>query len=96
MSHSHVVVVDHYCKHVGRGAVGAQQHEVVEMLILPYDASLHLVLNHRLAGQRRFEPDHWFDPCRSLGGAAIAPATVIQSGAPLTARLFPHLRQLLR
>src|ERR1700719_2542777 len=52
------------------------------MLVLPYDASLHLVLNHRLARQRRFEPDHWFDPCRGFGGAAIAPAPVVQPGAP--------------
>ena len=45
----HVVVVDHDGEHVGRRAVGAQQHEIVEILVLPDDAALDLVLDHRLA-----------------------------------------------
>ena len=45
----HVVVVDDDGEHVGRRAVGAQQHEIVEILVLPHDAALDLVLDHRLA-----------------------------------------------
>ena len=47
----HVVVVDHDREHVGRRAVGAQQHEVVEVLVLPDDAALDLILDHGLAGR---------------------------------------------
>ena len=45
----HVVVVHHHGQHVGRRAVRAQQHEIVEILVLPDDAALHRVLDHRLA-----------------------------------------------
>ena len=34
VGHAHVVVVDDDGEHVGRRAVGAQQHEVVEVLVL--------------------------------------------------------------
>ena len=46
---AHVVVVDDDGEHVGRRAVGAQQDEVVEILVLPDDAALDRVLDHRLA-----------------------------------------------
>ncbi len=46
---AHVVVVDHDREHVGRRAVGAQQDEVVEVLVLPDDAALHLIVDHGLA-----------------------------------------------
>ena len=48
---AHVVVVDDDGEHVGRRAVGAQQHEVVEVLVLPDHAALHLILDHGLAGR---------------------------------------------
>ena len=50
---AHVVVVDHDGQHVGRRAVRAQQHEVVEILVLPDHAALDRVLDHRLALRRR-------------------------------------------
>ncbi len=49
MGDAHVVVVDHHRQHVGRIAVAAQQHEVVEVLVLPDHAALDLVLDHGLA-----------------------------------------------
>ena len=48
---AHVVVVDDDREHVGRRAVGAQEDEVVEVLVLEDDAALHLVLDHGLAGR---------------------------------------------
>ena len=54
---AHVVVVDDDGEHVGRRAVGAQQDEVVEVLVLAGDAALHLVLDHGLAVERRLEAD---------------------------------------
>jgi hypothetical protein len=35
---AHIVVVDHDREHVGRRAVGAQDDEVVEVLVLEHDA----------------------------------------------------------
>jgi len=58
---AHVVIVDHDGEHVGRVAVAAQQHEIVEVLVLPDHAALHLILDHGLAGQGRAEPDRRLD-----------------------------------
>ena len=88
---AHVVVVDHDGEHVGRRAVGAQQHEVVEILVLPDHAALHLVLDRGLARERRLEADHRLDAGRSLGRVAVAPAAVIELGASFAARLLAHL-----
>ena len=79
----HVVIVDHDGEHVGRRAVGAQQHEIVEVLVLPDDAALDLILDHGLAGQRRLEPDRRLDAGRRLARIAVAPAAVIELGAAL-------------
>ena len=93
---AHVVVVDHDGQHVGRRAVGAQQHEVVEVLVLPDDAALHLVLDHGLARERRLEADHRLDPGRCLRRVAVAPAPVVELGPAFGARLFAHLRKFFR
>ena len=58
MGDAHIVVIDHNREHVSRRAVRTQQHEIVEVFILPYDPPLHLILDHGLARQRCFEPDH--------------------------------------
>ena len=78
VGHAHVVVVDHHRQHVGRIAVGAQQHEIVEVLVLPGDAALDLVLDHGLAGQRRLQPDRGLDAGRRVGRIAVAPAAVVK------------------
>ena len=54
---AHVVVVDDDGEHVGRRAVGAQDDEVVEVLVGEGDAALHAVLDHRLAVERRLDAD---------------------------------------
>ena len=92
----HVVVVDHDGEHVGRRAVAAQQHEIVEVLVLPDHAALHLVLDHGLAGQRRLEADGRLHAGGRLGGIAVAPHAVIEAGAALGARLLAHLVELFR
>ena len=95
MGDAHVVVVDHDRQHVGRRAVGAQQHEVVEVGILPDDAALHLVLDHGLAGQRRLQADHRLDAGRRLGRVAVAPAPVVELGAALAPRRLAHRGKFL-
>ena len=95
MGDAHVVVVDHDRQHVGRVAVAAQQHEVVEVLVLPDHAALHLVLDHGLAGLRRLEADGGLHAGRRLGRIAVAPQAVIEPGAALGAGLLAHRRQFL-
>ncbi len=92
VGHAHVVVVHHHRQHVGRVAVGAQQHEIVEVLVLPGDAALDLVLDHGLAGQRRLQPDRGLDAGRRVARIAVAPAAVVEPGLALGASLLAHLR----
>jgi len=93
---AHVVVVDHDREHVGRRAVGAQQHEIVEVLVLPGDPALNLVLDHGLAGLRRLEPDHRLHPGRGIARIAVAPAAVIELGSALGAGGLAHRREFFR
>ena len=96
MGDAHVVVVDHHGQHVGRVAVAAQQHEIVEVLVLPDHAALDLILDHGLAGLRRLEADGGLHARGRLGRVAVAPQAVIEAGAALGARLLAHRRQFLR
>ena len=54
---AHVVVVDDDGEHVGRRAVGAQDDEIVEVLVGEGDAALHAILDHGLAVARRLDAD---------------------------------------
>ena len=63
---AHVVVVDHDRQHVGRRSVGAQQHEIVEVLVLEDHAALDLILDDGLAVERRPQADGGLQP----GGAS--------------------------
>src|SRR5262249_56993411 len=92
-----VVAVAPDRQHVGRGAVAAQQHEVVEILVLPDHAALYLVLDHGLAGLRRLQADGRLDAGRRRGRIAIAPQAVIEAGGaprppPPPPRRAPPLR----
>ena len=57
VGHAHVVVVDDDREHVGRRAVGAQQHEVVELGVLDRHRALHPVVDRRRAVARRLQAD---------------------------------------
>ena len=65
---AHVVIVDHDGEHVGRVAVGAQQHEIVELLVGEDDLALHLVVDDRLALLPGAQPDD-----RGDAGGRLAP-----------------------
>ena len=55
---AHIVVVDNDGEHVSGRAVRTQQDEVIEIFVLPDDASLHLIFDGSFSGERRLEPDH--------------------------------------
>ena len=95
VGHVHVVVVDHDREHVGRGLVGAQQHQVVEVLVLPDHATLDLILDDGLALGRRLEADDRLDAGRRLFRIAVAPAAVVELRASFAPRGFAHFCELL-
>ena len=96
MGYAHVVVVHHDGEHVSRRAVRTQQHEVIEVFVLPDDPPLHLIFDHGFASQRRLEPDHRRNSGRGFRRVAVAPAAVVELGTAFTARLFAHLGEFLR
>ena len=49
MRHAHVVIVDDHGEHISRRAVGAQQNEIVEILVSPGDAPLHFIVEDGFA-----------------------------------------------
>ncbi len=58
VGHAHVVVVDHHGEVVGGRAVRAQQHQVVEFLVVEADRTLDQVVDQGLALQGPAEADH--------------------------------------
>ena len=95
LRHAHVMIIDDDGEHVGRRAIGAQQHEIVDVIVGENDAALHGVLDHRLAIERRFQTDHRRHAGRRIGGVAVAPAAIIARRTFLGARQFAHLVELL-
>ena len=81
--------------HVGRRAVGAQDDEIVEILVRERHAPLHVVLDDRLALARRLDADDRSDPGGRLRRVAVAPAPVIAREAARRLGLLPHRRELL-
>ena len=79
----HVVIVDDDGEVVGRRAVGAQDDEVVELLVRHRDRALDAVVDDGLALARRLEAG---SPARRSGGTspavAVAPAAVIKRVRP--------------
>ena len=96
MGDAHVMVVDHDGEIVGRRAVAAQDHEVVEILVGKDHAALHAVLDHRLAVARRLEANRRLDPRRRLGRIAMPPGAVISRRAALGASALAHGLKLFR
>ena len=87
---SHIVVVDNNGQHVGRGAVAAQQHEIVKLLVLYGDFALDVVDQRRFAFKRRFQPYNRIDAGWCLGGGAVAPHAVVPHRLAGSLGLFAH------
>ncbi len=58
VGHAHVVIIDGDGQIVGRGPVGAQDHQVFEVLVGEGHPAAHGVLDHRLAVHWGLEADH--------------------------------------
>ena len=95
MGDRHVVIIDHDGKHVGRRAIGPEQHHVVEFGVADRDAALHQILDHRFARLRRLEADDRPRAGRRFLRVAVAPAAIIFRRAALGPRPLAHLGQLL-
>ena len=91
----HVMIVDHHRQHVGRGAVGAQQDEVVEPVVGDPDLALDPVIDDGLAVLRHLDTHDRLHVGGRASRVAVAPATVVEPGPALGARAPAHLLQLL-
>src|SRR6266568_7234124 len=94
MGDLHVMVVDDDREVVGRGAVRAQDDQIVEFLVVDADLAEHQVAYRRRALLRGLEADHRGDPRHrqflGLGWIALAPRAVDAHRALFGARLFSH------
>ena len=93
--HPHVVIVDDDGEHVGRVAVGAQEHKIVEILVGEDDLALHLVVDDSFALLGGAQADHRLDAGRRFGRIAVAPAAIVAHRLALETRFFAHLFELL-
>ena len=94
LRHPHVVIIDDDGEHVGRIAVRAQEHEIVEILVGEDDLALHLVVDDCFALLGGAQADHGLDARRRLRRIAVAPAAVVTHRLALEARLVAHVLQL--
>ena len=92
---AHVVVVHDDGEHVGRGPVGAQEDEIVDVRVGEGDAALHGVIHHGLAFRRRLDADGEGHAVRRLGRIAVAPAAVVAGGLAGGALPLAHRVELL-
>ena len=58
MGHAHIMIVDHHRQHINGRPVRAEQHHVVQLIILNGDIALHPVADHGRAVLRCLDPDH--------------------------------------
>jgi hypothetical protein len=93
---AHVVIVDHHRQHVGWGTVGAEQDEIVELLVGDGHLALDGVVDgHAARRLGRLDADHRLHAGRGLGRVAIAPAAVVAHRPALRLGAGAHLLQLL-
>ena len=92
----HFVIVDDDREIVGRGAVRAQDDQVVELLVLDRYLAHHMVADRRRAFARRLEADRRKHAGRGLGRVAVAPGAVIADRALLGLGPLAHRLQFCR
>ena len=90
---AHVMIVDHHREHVGRGAVRAQQDEIVELGILHRHPALDEIVDDRLAIARRFQAND--ERLVGLFVADVPPRAFDAEGPPLGLRLLALRGQFL-
>ena len=74
---AYVVVVHHDGQHVGGGAVGPQDDEIVQRVVGPGHFALDEIGDGGLAVQRHLDADHRIDARGRLGGIPVAPAAIV-------------------
>ena len=94
MCDPHIVIIDDDGEIISRIAVGSEDDEIVQVLVLEDDTAHDAILDHGLAVLWRLEADRRLHALRGLGRIAIAPGAVIAHGALFHFGLFPHLPQL--
>ena len=88
MGYAHVVVIHHHGQHIDRRAVRAQQHHVVQLVVVNCHIALDLVAYHRGSVLRRLDPHH-IGRIRMRRRVSIAPGRPVERAFSLGARGFP-------
>ena len=96
MGNAHIVIIDHHREHIGRRAIRAQQHEIIELGIGHGDLALHQIGDGSLALARGLDPHHEGEICGSRSGIGVAPFAGDAEGTALGLRGFTALGQFLR
>ena len=95
MRNGHVMVVHNHGQHIGWRAIGAQQHEIVEILVGPCDLALHLIADAGFTLLRRAQAKHRLDSGGRVAGLAIPPAAIVARRTALGTGFFAHVVEFL-
>ena len=74
---AHVVIIDHDCKHVGRGSIGTKEDHVVQFAVLDGYLALDLVLDRGRSVARRLQTDGKGTIRLLRTRLAVAPAAIV-------------------
>ncbi len=95
MGDRHVEIVHHHREIIGGRTVGAQDDEIVQLLVRNRDLALHQIGDGGDALLLGAEPDHRLDAGRRILGIAVAPGAVIAHRLAGLERLEAHRLQFL-
>ena len=90
MGDAHVVIINDDGEIVGRVTVGAQDDEIIKVLVGNDDAALGMIIDDRLTFLRGLEADDGFDALRCRCRVTVAPGAVIADSALFSLGLLAH------
>src|SRR6476620_3639267 len=93
---AHIVVVDNDGEHVSGRAVRTQQDEVIEIFVLPNDASLNLIVDDSFSSERCLEPDDRIYSGGHVIRITLAAAAAIEARAAFRPGLLAHRGEFVR
>src|SRR5689334_8335599 len=89
------MIVNDDREHIGRGAIRAQQDEIVEIFVLPNHATLNLVFDDCLSRQWCLDADDRIDAGWNVLWIAIAATSIIETCAAFGPSLLAHRGKLV-
>ena len=91
---AHIVIIDDDGEIIGRVAIGSEDDEIVQFLVLEDDPAHHAILDHGLTVLWCLEPDRRLYARRCQRRIAVTPGSVIANRTFFGFGLFAHLLKL--